>query len=114
MRTAPVKAIVLPAVYRANLEFQLHVPFQNSRMRIIDLRTHGRRGFCTLVHSYLIDILIFDSYTHIQKVSAIFHIMVLQFKDNCDITDWSLPIWQFVLYKTLRQDYCPTSGTPKA
>ena len=54
MRTAPVKAIVLPAVCRANLEFQLHMPFQNSHTRIIDLRTHGRRGFCTLVHSYFI------------------------------------------------------------
>ena len=44
MDTAPVKAIALPAVYRANLEFQSHVPFQHSR-------TCGRRGFCTLVHS---------------------------------------------------------------
>ena len=50
MRTAPVKAIVLPAVYRANLEFQSHVPFQHSRTRVIDLRTRGRRGFC-IVHS---------------------------------------------------------------
>ena len=33
MRSAPVKAIALPAVYRANLEFQSHVPFQHSRMR---------------------------------------------------------------------------------
>ena len=47
MDTAPVKAIALPAVYRANLEFQSHVPFQHSR-------TRGRRGFCTLVHSYSI------------------------------------------------------------
>ena len=30
--TAPVKAIALPAVYRANLEFQSHVPFLYSRM----------------------------------------------------------------------------------
>ena len=53
MRTALVKAIVLPAVCRANLEFQSHVPFQNSRTRVIDLRTRGRRGFCTLVHSFM-------------------------------------------------------------
>ena len=45
MDTAPVKAIALPAVHRANLEFQSHVPFQHSR-------TRGRRGFCTLVHSF--------------------------------------------------------------
>ena len=44
MDTAPVKAIALPAVYRANLDFQSHVPFQHSRTRV-------RRGFCTLVHS---------------------------------------------------------------
>ena len=37
MRTAPVKAIALPAVYRANLEFQSHVPFQH-------LRTHVMRA----------------------------------------------------------------------
>ena len=36
----------------SNLEFQSHVPFQNSRTRVIDLRTRGRRGFCTLVHSF--------------------------------------------------------------
>ena len=48
--TALVKAIVLPAVYRANLEFQLHVP---SCTRIIDSRTCGRRGLCTLVHSFM-------------------------------------------------------------
>ena len=48
---APVKAIALPAVYRANLEYQSHVPFQHSRTRVIDSRTRGRRGFCTLVHS---------------------------------------------------------------
>ena len=35
MSTAPVKAIALPAVYRTNLEFQSHVPFQHSR-------THSR------------------------------------------------------------------------
>ena len=29
----PVKAIALPEVYRANLEFQTHVPFQHSRTR---------------------------------------------------------------------------------
>ena len=46
MRIALVKAIVLPAVYRANLEFQSH------GTRVIDLRTRGRRGFCTLVHSF--------------------------------------------------------------
>ena len=51
MRTAPVKAIALPAVYRANLEFQSHVPFQHPRTRVIDSRKRGRRGFCTLVHS---------------------------------------------------------------
>ena len=51
MRTALVKAIALPAVYRANLECQWHVPFQHSRTRVIDLRTRERRGFCTLVHS---------------------------------------------------------------
>ena len=39
MRTAPVKAIALPAVYRANLEFQSHVPFQHPRTRVIDSRT---------------------------------------------------------------------------
>ena len=33
MDTAPVKAIALPAVYRANLEFQSHVPFLYSRTR---------------------------------------------------------------------------------
>ena len=33
MDTAPVKAIALPAVYRANLEFQSHVPLQHSRTR---------------------------------------------------------------------------------
>ena len=37
MDTAPVKAIALPAVYRANLEFHVqshvHVPFQHSRTR---------------------------------------------------------------------------------
>ena len=55
MRTAPVKAIVLPTVYRANLEFQSHVPFQHLRTGIIDLRTRGRQGFCTLVHSLLSD-----------------------------------------------------------
>ena len=53
MRIAPVKAITLPTVYRANLGFQSHVPFQHSRMRVIDSRTRGRRGFCTLVHSFL-------------------------------------------------------------
>ena len=53
MRTAPVKAIVLPAVHRANLECQLHVPFQHSRTRVIDSRMCGRRGFCTLVHSLI-------------------------------------------------------------
>ena len=37
MRTAPVKAIALPAVYRVNLEFQSHVPFQHSRTRVIYL-----------------------------------------------------------------------------
>ena len=58
MRTAPVKAIALPAVYRANLECQLHVPFQHSRMRVIDWRTRGRRGFCTLVHSLCIETLV--------------------------------------------------------
>ena len=52
MRTALVKAIALPAVYRANLECQWHVPFQHSRTRVIDLRTRERRGFCTLVHSF--------------------------------------------------------------
>ena len=58
MPTAPVKATALPAVYRANLEFQSHVPFQHSR-------TRGRRGFCTLVHSLLL-LLIIDnaSITH--------------------------------------------------
>ena len=35
MHTAPVKAIALPAVCRANLEFQSHVPFQHSRTRVI-------------------------------------------------------------------------------
>ena len=54
MRTALVKAIALPAVYRANLECQWHVPFQHSRTRVIDLRTRERRGFCTLVHSFSI------------------------------------------------------------
>ena len=53
MRTAPVKAIALPAVYRANLEFQSHVPFQHPRTRVIDSRTRGRRGFCTSVHSLI-------------------------------------------------------------
>ena len=52
MRMALVKAIALPAVYRANLECQLHVPFQHSRMRVIDSRMHGCQGFCTLVHSF--------------------------------------------------------------
>ena len=33
MRTALVKAIALPAVYRANLEFQSHVPVQHSCTR---------------------------------------------------------------------------------
>ena len=47
MRTAPVKAIALPAVYRANLEFQSHVPFQHPRTRVMDSLTRGRRGFCT-------------------------------------------------------------------
>ena len=31
MRTAPVKAIALPAVYRANLKCQSHMPFQHYR-----------------------------------------------------------------------------------
>ena len=53
MRTAPVKAISLPAVYRGNLECQSHVPFQHSRMRVIDSCTRVRRGFCTLVHSFV-------------------------------------------------------------
>ena len=53
MGTAPVKAIALPAVYRANLEFQSHVPFQHPRTRVMDSRTRGRRGFCTLVHSFI-------------------------------------------------------------
>ena len=35
MGTAPVKPIALPAVYRTNLEFQSHVPFQHSRTRVI-------------------------------------------------------------------------------
>ena len=35
MRIALVKAIALPAVYRANLEFQSHVPFQHSRTRLM-------------------------------------------------------------------------------
>ena len=35
MRTAPVKAIALPAVYRANFEFQSHVLFQHSRTRVM-------------------------------------------------------------------------------
>ena len=53
MGTAPFKAIALPAVYRANLEFQSHVPFQHSRTRTFkDSRTRGRRGFCTSVHSF--------------------------------------------------------------
>ena len=34
MHTAPVKPIALPAVYRANLELQSHVPFQHSRTRV--------------------------------------------------------------------------------
>ena len=46
MLTAPVKAIALPA---ANLEFQSHVPFQQPRTRVMDSRTRGRRGFCTLL-----------------------------------------------------------------
>ena len=46
---APDKAIALPAVYRANLEYQSHVPFQHSRTRVIDSLTRGRRGICTLV-----------------------------------------------------------------
>ena len=33
MDTAPVEAIALPAMYRANLEFQSHVPFQHLRTR---------------------------------------------------------------------------------
>ena len=54
MRTALVKATVsaLPAVYKANLEFQSHVPFQHPHTRAMDSRTRGRRGFCTLVHSF--------------------------------------------------------------
>ena len=35
MSVALVKAIALPAVYRANLEFQSHVPFQHSHMRVM-------------------------------------------------------------------------------
>ena len=37
MHTAPVKPIAFPAVYRANLEFQSHVPFQHSRTCVIYL-----------------------------------------------------------------------------
>ena len=58
MRTALVKAIALPAVYRANLECQSHVPFQHLRTRVIDWRTCGRQGFCTLVHSLCIETLV--------------------------------------------------------
>ena len=46
MRIALVKAIALPAVYRAKLEFQSHVPFQHSRTRVMRalsrIRAHAR------------------------------------------------------------------------
>ena len=35
MRTAPVKAIALPAVYRANLSFNSTSPFGHSRTRVM-------------------------------------------------------------------------------
>ena len=52
MGTAPVKAIALPAVYRANLEFQSHVHFLYTRTRS---RIHARadaEGSALLVHSF--------------------------------------------------------------
>ena len=44
MRIALVRAIALPAVYKANLEFQSHVPFQHSRTRVVRAlsRIHAR------------------------------------------------------------------------
>ena len=42
MRTAQVKAIALPAVYRANLEFQSHVPFHQSHVPFHHSRTRSR------------------------------------------------------------------------
>ena len=53
MGTAPFKAIALPAVYRANLEFQSHVPFQDSRTRSRIRARADAEGSALLVHSFL-------------------------------------------------------------
>ena len=54
MRTAPVKAIVLPAVYRANLEFQSHVPFQHSRMCVMRVLSRSCPCEC-YVHACMLE-----------------------------------------------------------
>ena len=49
MRTAPVKAIALPAVYRANLSFNSTCAFQHSRTRVI----YAEGSALQCIHCYI-------------------------------------------------------------
>ena len=59
MRTALVKAIALPAVYRANLESQSYVPFQHSRTRVIEIKRVHFQGFA---HTWMLRVLHFSAF----------------------------------------------------
>ena len=76
MCTAPVKAIALPAVYRANLEFQSHVPFQHSRTRSrIRARADAEGSALKCIHYSLYSCIIYHlntktGYSHVTETAT--------------------------------------------
>ena len=64
MSTAPVKAIVLPAVYRANLECQSHVPLQHA----FSAFAHARYRF---THAWTPRVLHFSAFIYMCDLSQL-------------------------------------------